>query len=271
LSRQPQWRGGGCVNFSGAYRIWCVRCTAHDTGERGFSGGSVNDNNLKADQSMRYRDIISYSNGLNADPNKFGAGFLPSGSDWNANGFIPRNYVVGYVGWGNEGCFATYGGGWAEFWHATCYAGSGEHVTWIADNRFMGMYNSMSQRSPIFVAGNTGNGPTATYVPAVLNNCLRSNTSDSESLSQNWVGGGGTWPGAGSFSAPPAYISTGNGNKIGRAACHGGSAATSPWVSPNASTFTASDYRLVNTATAIDAGRFLPSRMGLEQRRTRSP
>ena len=256
----PANRNGGAedaFNFSGAYRIWCVRCTAHDTGERGFSGGSVNDNNLNADQFMRYRDIISYSNGLNADPNKFGAAFLPSGSDWYPNGFVTRTYVVGFLGWGNQGCWGAYGGAWAEAWHATCFNNTSESYSFGADDRFQGVYNSMGQQSPIF-RSSTSNGalPQGTFIPGVMNNCLRSPSLDSQTLFQNHQTP--AWPNAtATFDSPPAYISTSNGNKIGRAACNGGSAAVSPWVSPNVSTFTANDYRLVNTATAIDAGRFL--------------
>jgi hypothetical protein len=246
-------------NFSGAYSLWCIRCKAQATGQRGFSGGSVNDNNLIADTHARYRDCAAIGNNPVPVLNRSGSAFLPSGSDWVGTGWITKNYVVGFMAWQNRGGFGAYGGGWLELWNGTGFSNvSGGEMFWLDTNgRSLSFYNTMSNTSPAFLAS-TSNGalPQGTYTPGVLNNCLRSPTADTQTLFDQAGGGAGAWPSADAlFNAPPAWI--GATNKVGRANCHGGSAAVSPWANGNTSSYNPVDYVLVAGATAIDAGRFL--------------
>jgi hypothetical protein len=243
-------------NFSGGENMWCVNCTAHDTGERGASGGVVVDSKMTADWKLHWRNFTTYNNGSTCNVNAHwcsAAGIRPSGNDWY-NSAVLRSFIVGLVGWGNKhACDAAYGGAFQEVWHATCYnngfGGGAEHQLLSEDvgQRWFNSIDSLQGSNTASYQAGTADGqlPQGTFTPVAMSNCYRPAAADSESFGAAFNG----WPGVGTYANPPAWISRAT-NKIGLANCDPKFTALST------SSFAANNFRLQAGSSAIDAGRF---------------
>jgi hypothetical protein len=176
-----------------------------------------------------------------------------------------HNYIMGARTWGNRGeGFSVYGGGTLEVWNATTFD------AWASGLYALGSYNFDTTAAGMLIAnaldvkapGNAAfsgtpqnsNGcePQRTYTPGVYYSCFRSASSDTEAL-----GSGSTWPGTGTYAAPPSWI--GPTNRTTRSTCVPNLIATST------TSWSANDWRLctgVNApvsgcpgaSSAIDAG-----------------
>lgn len=252
--------------FLGGRDLWCVRCRAHDGGERGFNTGVVTDSGMGGDYHYRFRDIESWNNGNGPSPCQgsgphqcWASGWAISGND-GVNSDRCRNYVVGARIWGNgnEG-FHSYGTGIAEIWNATTYntntrRGDLGSYTYDRSSAGFNIFNSIDQRASTsvqaFSAVQNSTTPDFDAATSVKNNCFRSFSADSESLGPS---GGWTGLGQGTYTSPPAFIDSTNLTKrpAGTGQCD------PKFVALSTSSYAANDFRLGAGSTAIDAGRFL--------------
>ena len=293
---EPRYGTTGCstdhsgsadaFNFTGGVNMWCINCTAYQTGERGMDAGVIWDPNLlnSPNGEFRYhwRNIVAYSNGLTCNTGSpphwcASTALLVSGSDWSypactgtgtpsacciANGLgacpappqpTVRSFINGLISWGHlGGAFGGYGGLHQEAWHAVFYNNGGAFGLG-AEDRDERYFNSISPTGNAFTAGSANPAePTGQYTPTVLSNCLRPNSANSEALGGNCSNcnpPSNTWPGAGTYTSPPAWI-TAASNKLGLTNCD------PKFVALSTSSFAANDFHLQAGSSAIDGGRF---------------